>query len=51
MIKYVDGDYIKMTDEEIIEANKNEVVTEPTELERLKALEDTMLSVILGGAI
>lgn len=49
MKKYVDGEYIEMTAEEIAEMEKmNELVTvEPTVLERLEAIEAAILEGVL----
>lgn len=49
MKKYVDGEYIEMTAEEIAEMDKmNElVVVEPTVLERLEAIEAAILEGVL----
>ena len=52
MKKYVKGQYIEMTAEEI-EAMKAEMPAKqaPTYEERLAALESAMLAQILGGAV
>lgn len=49
MKKYVDGEYIEMTAEEIEEAKKrnNLVVVEPTVIERLEAIEAVLLEGVL----
>lgn len=41
--------YEEMTDEEVAELSANEVVSEPTIEERLEALEQATLEMILGG--
>ena len=48
MKKYVDGQYIEMTEEEIAELVPTEVAP-PTAEERIAALEAAMLSLVLGG--
>ena len=50
MKKYVNGEYIDMTAEEIETLNNSETVeTEPTVLERLEALEALLLEGVLEG--
>lgn len=41
--------YEEMTDDEVAELSANEVVSEPTVEERLEALEQATLEMILGG--
>ena len=48
MRKYVDGEYIEMTAEEIASLPKDEViVVEPTVIERLEAIEAVLLEGVL----
>ena len=48
MKKYVDGQYIEMTAEEIASLPKDEVaVVEPTVIERLEAIEAVLLEGVL----
>lgn len=50
MKKYVNGEYIEMTAEEIAEMEKSEVVVvEPTVIERLEAIEAVLLEGVLLG--
>ena len=42
--------YEEMTDDEVAELSANELPTEPTVEERLEALEQATLELILGGA-
>ena len=50
MKKYVNGEYIDMTAEEIETLNNSETVeTEPTVLERLEAIEALLLEGVLEG--
>lgn len=48
MKKYVNGEYIEMTEEEIASLPKDDVViAEPTVLERLEAIEAAILEGVL----
>lgn len=49
MKKYVDGEYIEMTDEEAASLPTDAVVAEPTILERLEAVEAAILEGVLSG--
>ena len=51
MKKYVDGQYIEMTEEEIANLPKEDVIViEPTILERIEAIEAVLLEgVLLDG--
>lgn len=50
MKKYVDGQYIEMTAEEIANLSKGDaVMPEPTVLERLEAVESVLLDGVLSG--
>ena len=50
MRKYVDGKYIEMTEEEIANLPKDDVVVvEPSVLERLEAVEAAILEGVLMG--
>ena len=52
MKKYVDGEYIEMTEEEIVEiqnAENFEVLYEPSLLERLEAIEALLLEEVLNN--
>ena len=54
MKKYVNGEYIDMTPEEIAEFEKlvaEAPTPEPTPEERIAALEAAMLEMIMGGAV
>lgn len=48
MKKYVDGQYIEMTEEEIANLPKEDVIViEPTILERIEAIESAILEGVL----
>ena len=47
MKKYVNGEYIEMTAEEMEEMKAETIATEPTVLERLEAIESLLLEGVL----
>ena len=49
MKKYINGQYIEMTAEEMEEMKADAVSTEPTVLERLEAIESLLLEGVLTG--
>ena len=51
MLKYVNGQYVEMTDEEIESMNEMVDSMVPTIEERIAALEAALLEQILGGTI
>ena len=53
MRRFVNGQYIEVSDEEIesYEPASEEPVPEPTQEERIAALEATLLDLVLGGDV
>ena len=49
MKKYVNGEYIEMTAEEMEEMKAEPIATEPTVIERLEAIEALLLEGVLAN--
>lgn len=50
MKKYVNGEYIEMTEEEIAQVKDTDnIIVEPTIVERLEAIEAVLLEGVLSG--